>query len=124
MKKGGWELGCRIDGCHAEYVRVPYADMGLTKLPEDVSLKMHCLSEIFYPAAGGVQKLCEIKSEDVVVIIGAGPVGLCSMMSAKVQGASKIVALDVDDTRLEVARKQNLADYFVILKKMICTKLL
>ncbi len=116
-EKGGWELGCRIDGCHAEYVRVPYADIGLTKLPEDVSFENALFVGDILSSGWWGAELCEIKPEDVVVIIGAGPVGLCSMMSAKVQGASKIVALDVNDTRLEVARKQNLADYFVNPKK-------
>ncbi len=110
---GGWELGCRIDGCHAEYVRVPYADMGLTKLPDSVSYENALFVGDILSSGWWSAELCEIKLNDVVAVIGSGPVGLCSMIGARLQGAGKIVAIDLDDTRLEVARKQKLADYFV-----------
>lgn len=53
--KGGWEIGCKIDGCQAEYVRVPFAQTGLTKLPDNVSDENALLSEIFYQAVISVQ---------------------------------------------------------------------
>lgn len=112
-EKGGWELGCRIDGCQAEYVRVPYADTGLTKLPDNVSYEDALfVGDILSSGYFGAE-LCEIKCGDTVAVIGAGPVGLCSMMCAKVLGADKIIAIDVDDTRLNVARKNNLADFLI-----------
>ena len=110
---GGWEIGCTIDGCQAEYVRVPFADTGLTKLPDNVSYENALfVGDILSSGYWGAE-LCEIQKGDTVAVIGAGPVGLCSMMSAKLLGAEKIIAIDVDDTRLEIAKNQNLADVII-----------
>lgn len=110
-EKGGWELGCRIDGCQAEYVRVPYADNGLYKLPESVSYKNALfVGDILSSGYFGAE-MCEIKAGDTIAVIGAGPVGLCAMMCAKYLGAGKIIAIDIDETRLNIAKDENLADY-------------
>ena len=110
-EKGGWELGCRIDGCQAEYVRVPYADKGLYKLPESVSYKNALfVGDILSSGYFGAE-MCEIKAGDTIAVIGAGPVGLCAMMCAKFLGAGKIIAIDIDETRLNIAKDENLADY-------------
>lgn len=110
---GGWEIGCTIDGCQAEYVRVPFADTGLTKLPDNVSYENALfVGDILSSGYWGAE-LCEIQKGDIVAVIGAGPVGLCSMMSAKLLGAEKIIAIDVDDTRLKIAKNQNLADVVI-----------
>ena len=107
---GGWHLGCKIDGAQAEYIRVPFADMGLNKLPENVSYKNALfVGDVLASGYFGAE-LCEISSKDTVAIIGSGPVGLCTMASAKVMGAKKIIAIDIDSSRLDVAKKQNLAD--------------
>lgn len=110
---GGWEIGCTIDGCQAEYVRVPFADTGLTKLPDNISYENALfVGDILSSGYWGAE-LCEIQKGDIVAVIGAGPVGLCSMMSAKLLGAEKIIAIDVDDTRLKIAKNQNLADVVI-----------
>lgn len=110
---GGWKIGCKIDGCQAEYVRVPFANTGLTKLPDNVSDENALfVGDILSSGYFGAE-LCEIKNGDIVAIIGAGPVGLCSMMCAKLLGASKVIAIDIDDKRLEIAQSQTLADYFL-----------
>ena len=120
-ENGGWELGCRIDGCHAQYVRVPYADTGLTKLPDNVSFENALFVGDILSSGWWGAEICEIKDGDIIAVIGAGPVGLCSMLSAKLQGASKIVAIDIDETRLEIAKRENLADYFINpLKDDVC----
>lgn len=107
---GGWELGCRIDGCQAEYVRVPYADNGLTKLPDSVSYENALfVGDILASGYFGAE-MCEIKKGDTIAVIGAGPVGLCAMMCAKILGAGKIIAIDIDQTRLKIAQEQGLAD--------------
>lgn len=112
-EKGGWELGCRIDGCQAEYVRVPYADNGLYKLPESVSYKNALfVGDILSSGYFGAE-MCEIKAGDTIAVIGAGPVGLCAMMCAKYLGAGKIIAIDIDETRLNIAKDENLADYII-----------
>lgn len=112
-ENGGWELGCRIDGCQAEYVRVPFGDTGLTKLPDNVGYADALfVGDILSSGYFGAE-LCEIKPDDTVAIIGSGPVGLCSMACAKIFSAGKIIAIDIDDSRLDIARKNKLADYFI-----------
>lgn len=111
--KGGWEIGCKIDGCQAEYVRVPFAQTGLTKLPDNVSddnalFVGDILSSGYFGA-----ELCNIKQNDIIAVIGAGPVGLCSMMCARLLGASRVIAIDIDNTRLDIAVKNKLADYTI-----------
>ena len=109
-ENGGWKLGCQIDGCQAEYVRVPFADTGLTKLPNNVSYKNALfVGDILSSGYFGAE-LCEIKQDDIIAIIGCGPVGLCAMQCAKLMGANKIIALDIDETRLQIAKDNNLAD--------------
>ncbi len=109
--EGGWELGCRIDGCQAEYVRVPYADNGLTKLPDNVSFENALfVGDILSSGYWGAE-LCEIKAGDTVAVIGAGPVGLCAMQCAKYLGAEKVIAIDIDEKRLELAKKLGFADF-------------
>lgn len=109
-ENGGWKLGCKIDGCQAEYVRVPFADTGLTKLPNNVSYKNALfVGDILSSGYFGAE-LCEIKQDDIIAIIGCGPVGLCAMQCAKLMGANKIIALDIDETRLQIAKDNNLAD--------------
>lgn len=108
---GGWELGCKIDGAQAEYVRVPFADMGLNKLPSNVSYKNALfVGDVLASGYFGAE-LCEITPEDTVAIIGSGPVGLCTMASARVMNAKNIIAIDIDNKRLDVAKDQGLADY-------------
>lgn len=107
---GGWELGCKIDGAQAEYVRVPYADMGLNKLPQNVDYKNALfVGDVLASGYFGAE-LCEIKPDDTVAIIGSGPVGLCTMASAKVMNAKQIIAIDINNERLEVAKNQGLAN--------------
>lgn len=112
-ENGGWELGCRIDGCQAEYVRVPFGDTGLTKLPDNVGYADALfVGDILSSGYFGAE-LCEIKPDDTVAVVGSGPVGLCSMACAKTFSAGKIIAIDIDDSRLDIARKNKLADYFI-----------
>lgn len=110
---GGWELGCTIDGCQAEFVRVPYADNGLTKLPENVSDKNALfVGDILSSGYFGAE-MCEIKQGDTIAIIGSGPVGLCAMICSRLMGAEKIIAIDINQDRLNIAKTQNLADYYL-----------
>lgn len=112
-EKGGWEIGCRINGCQAEYIRVPYADMSLNILPENVTYDNALfVGDILASGYFGAE-LCEIKYNDTVTVIGSGPVGLCAMMSAKVFGAKKIIAIDINEDRLNIAKENKLADFFI-----------
>lgn len=107
---GGWEIGCKIDGCHAEYVKVPYADTGLTKLPDNVTYENALFTGDILSSGYFGAELCEIKEGDTIAVIGCGPVGLCAMMCAKILGAGKIIAIDIDDKRLKLAKELNFAE--------------
>lgn len=109
-EKGGWELGCRIDGCQAEYVRVPFADTGLTMLPDIVSDEDALfLGDILSSAYWGAQ-LAEIRDGDTVAVIGAGPVGLCAAQCARLLGAGTVIVLEPDAFRRQTALENRLAD--------------
>ncbi len=110
---GGWALGCRIDGGQAQYVRVPYGDHGLTHIPEGVEDEEALfVGDILATGYWGAS-LAEIRPADTVAVIGAGPTGLCAMMCARLYGPAKVVAIDTDDWRLELAGKKGLADVLV-----------
>lgn len=109
-ENGGWELGCRIDGCHAEYVRVPFADQGLCRIPEEVDDEQALfVGDILASGYFGAE-LCDIRPGDTVAVIGAGPVGLCAMQCARLLGAAQVVALDLLPERLQLAKQLGLAD--------------
>lgn len=112
-ENGGWEIGCKIDGCQAEYVRIPYADTGLTKIPENVSYENALFTGDILSSGYFGAELCEIKQGDTVAVIGCGPVGLCAMICAKILGAEKIIAVDIDEKRLEFSKNSGFADYTV-----------
>ncbi len=102
----GWILGHLINGTQAEYVRIPYANTSLYHLPEGVTDEQGLFISDILPTGyeigvrdGGV------RPGDVVAVVGAGPVGLAAMMTAGLHGASRIIALDLDDNRLEAARR-------------------
>lgn len=115
---GGWKLGCSENGCQSEYVRVPFANNGMTRLPENVSYEDALfVGDVLSSGYWGAE-LCEIKKGDVIAVIGSGPVGYCAMMSAKVLGASKVIAIDIDNYRLGIAQNQGIAD--VVLNPSEC----
>lgn len=111
--EGGWELGCRIDGGQAEYVRVPTADMSCTHIPASITYEQALfVGDVLatgYWAAG----IGEIQPADVVLVLGAGPTGLTTMMSARLFGPAVIVACDVNDDRLALAKERGLCDVTV-----------
>ena len=110
---GGWELGCRIDGCQAEYVRVPYADMGLTPIPASVTYEQALFTGDILSSGFWGSEIANINQGDCVAVIGAGPVGLCAAGSAKYLGAGTVVIIDRDEFRLRLAEKNRLADVTV-----------
>ena len=110
---GGWMLGCKIDGCQAEYVRVPFADNGLTLIPDNVSYENALfVGDILSSGYFGAE-LCETKQNDTIAVIGSGPVGLCAMQCARLLGAKTIIAIDIDENRLKIAKDQKLADIII-----------
>jgi len=102
---GGWALGCRIDGGQAEYVRVPYADKGLNRIPENVSDMQALLAGDVLATGYWAAKISEIKSEDTVLIIGAGPTGICTLQCVRLYAPRKIIVCDIDRGRLDFVKK-------------------
>lgn len=107
----GWILGHLIDGTQAEYVRIPFADNSLHRLPEGVSDEAAIMLSDILPTGFeiGVRN-GDVQPGDVVAVVGAGPVGLSVIMTAGLHGASRIVAIDLDDNRLEMARRFGATD--------------
>ena len=110
----GWVFGHLIDGTHAEYVRVPYAENSLYKMPEGVSDDQAVMLSDILPTGFeiGVQ-YGGVKPGDVVAVIGAGPVGLAAIATAGLYGAATIIAIDLDETRLEQAKEFGATDVVV-----------
>ncbi len=107
----GWVLGHLIDGTQAEYVRVPYAENSVYKVPAGVTNQEGVLLSDILPTGFeiGVQ-YGHTKPGDVVAVIGAGPVGLSVILTAGLYGAAKIIAIDLDAHRAEEARKFGATD--------------
>jgi alcohol dehydrogenase len=107
----GWIFGHLIDGTQAEYVRVPFAESSLHKLPAGVSDEAAVMLSDILPTGFeiGVRN-GRVKPGDVVAVVGAGPVGLSAMMTAGLYGASRIVAIDLDDNRLAQAKNFGATD--------------
>ena len=74
---GGWALGCRIDGGQAEYVRVPYADQGVNRIPDTVSDEQALFVGDVLATGFWATRISEISEDDTVLIIGGGPTGIC-----------------------------------------------
>ena len=101
----GWILGHLIDGTQAELVRVPFGDNSLYKLPAGVSDEAAVMLSDLLPTGFEIGvRYGRVKPGDVVAVVGAGPVGLASIMTAGLYGAARIIALDLDANRLEQAR--------------------
>ena len=88
---GGWALGCRIDGGQAEYVRVPYADQGLNKIPDGVKDREALFVGDILATGYWAAKISEIKEDDTVLIIGAGPTGICTLLCVMLKNPKKII---------------------------------
>ena len=101
----GWILGHLIDGTQAEYVRVPFGDNSLYKLPAGVSDEAAVMLSDILPTGFEIGvRYGRVKPGDVVAVVGAGPVGLASIMTASLYGAARIIALDLDANRLDKAK--------------------
>lgn len=106
LSGGGWILGHLVDGTQAEYVRTPFADTSLYKVPEDLSDEQVLFLADILPTGFEIGVLNGgVKPGDTVVVVGAGPVGLAAIITAKLYGPGRIVALDLDNSRLERARE-------------------
>lgn len=110
-RSGGWILGNTIDGTQAEYVRIPHADNSLYPVPagsDEEALVM--LSDILPTGFECGVLNGQVKPNDTVAIVGAGPVGLAALLTAQFYSPAKLILVDVDDNRLEVARSMGATD--------------
>lgn len=102
---GGWALGCRIDGGQAEFVRVPYADQGLNKIPDSVTDEQALFVGDILATGFWATRISEITEEDTVLIIGAGPTGICSLLCVMLKQPKRIIICEKDVARAEFVRK-------------------
>jgi alcohol dehydrogenase len=103
---GGWIFGHLIDGLQAEYARVPFADTSVYKIPEQLSDEQVLFLADILPTAYEVGVLNgKVDPGDTIVIVGAGPIGLAAVMTAKLYTPARIVVVDLADARLEKARE-------------------
>lgn len=91
---GGWALGCRIDGGQAEYVRVPHAEQGLTRIPDTVSDEAALFAGDILATGFWAARIAEISEEDTLLIIGAGPTGICTLLCAMLRRPRRIIVCE------------------------------
>lgn len=97
--QGGWALGCRIDGGQAEYVRVPLANQGLAKIPDGISDRQALFTGDLLATGFWAARITEIGPEDTVLIIGAGPTGICTLLCVLLRRPRHIVVCEKDPWR-------------------------
>jgi alcohol dehydrogenase len=103
---GGWILGHLIDGTQAEYVRIPWADTSLYRVPEGSDEEALVMLSDILPTGFECGVLNgTVKPGDTVAIVGAGPIGLAALLTAQFYSPAELILVDLDDNRLEVARK-------------------
>ena len=104
-KNGGWALGCRIDGGQAEYVRVPFADQGLNKIPDKVTDRQALFVGDILATGYWAARISEITEDDTVLIIGAGPTGICTLLSVILKNPKRIIMCEKDENRIHFIKK-------------------
>ena len=103
-KNGGWALGCRIDGGQTEFVRVPYADMGLNKIPDSVSDEQALFVGDVLATGFWATRISEITEDDTVLIIGAGPTGICTLLCTMLKNPKRIIICEKDKNRIDFVK--------------------
>lgn len=102
---GGWALGCRIDGGQAEYVRVPFANNCLNKIPDNVTDRQALFVGDVLATGFWATKISEITAEDTVLIIGAGPTGICTLLCVMLKNPKNIIVCERDKHRIQFINK-------------------
>ena len=104
-ENGGWALGCRIDGGQTEYVRVPFADQGLNKIPDGVIDRQALLVGDVLATGFWAARISEITAEDTVLILGAGPTGICTLLCVMLKQPKRIIVCEKDESRVRFINK-------------------
>lgn len=102
---GGWALGCRIDGGQTEYVRVPLATQGLNRIPDGVSDEQALFVGDVLATGFWAARISEITEEDTVLIIGAGPTGVCTLLCAMLKQPKRIIVCEPSEERRRFVRE-------------------
>lgn len=103
--EGGWALGCRIDGGQTEYVRVPYADQGLNRIPDSVTDEQALFVGDILATGYWAAKISEIKERDTVLIIGAGPTGICTLQCVMLKHPKRIIVCEKSQERINFIKE-------------------
>jgi alcohol dehydrogenase len=102
---GGWILGNLIDGCQAEYVRIPHADNSLYPIPAGADEEALVMLSDILPTGFECGVLNgQVKPGDTIAIVGAGPIGLAALLTSQFYTPAEIIVIDLDDNRLAVAK--------------------
>ena len=96
---GGWALGCRIDGGQTEYVRVPLATQGLNRIPDGVSDEQALFVGDVLATGFWAARISDISEDDTVLIIGAGPTGICTLLCAMLKRPKRIIVCEQSEER-------------------------
>lgn len=96
---GGWALGCRIDGGQTEYVRVPYATTGLNKIPTSVTDEQALFVGDILATGFWAARISEVQADDTVLIIGAGPTGVCTLLCTLLKNPRRIIVCEKSEAR-------------------------
>lgn len=96
---GGWALGCCIDGGQTEYVRVPLAEQGLNRIPDSVSDEQALFVGDVLATGFWATRISEITEEDTVLIIGAGPTGICTLLCVMLKQPKRIIVCEQSEER-------------------------
>jgi alcohol dehydrogenase len=103
---GGWILGNKIDGTQAEFVRIPYADTSLYPIPDGADEEALVMLSDILPTGFECGVLNgKVEPGSTVAIVGSGPIGLAALLTAQFYSPAEIIMVDLDDNRLEVARR-------------------
>jgi threonine dehydrogenase-like Zn-dependent dehydrogenase len=102
---GGWKFGNTIDGCQAEYVLVPNAQANLATVPDTLSNEDVVLLADIASTGLSASETANVQLGDTVAVFAQGPIGLCATAGARLKGASTVIGIDSDRTRLRVAKE-------------------
>jgi len=101
---GGWALGCRIDGGQTEYVRVPMANQGLNRIPDTVTEEQALFVGDVLATGFWAARISEITEDDTVLIIGAGPTGICTLLCVMLKQPKRIIVCEKSEERRQFIR--------------------
>jgi len=102
---GGWKFGNTINGAQAEYLRVPFAQANLAKIPDDVRDEQVVLLADIASTGFSAAESANVHLGDVVAVFAQGPIGICATIGAKLHGASYVIATESDPVRVEMAKR-------------------